>query len=88
MVVQAMKKLLMPLLVLLTIGAFAMAEDAEGIIDEAGRYVIPPEYSIWEGAIGPDGALARVWFDEAWTAAGYINRAGEVVCSWRISDSD
>ena len=33
-----------------------------------------------------DGALACVRFADG--QEGYINRAGEVVCSWRISDSD
>lgn len=33
-----------------------------------------------------EGALARVAFNEC--AEGYISRAGEVVCRWRISDSD
>ncbi len=61
--------------------AIVKAAGAEGIIDETGRYVIPPEYSIWEGTIGFDGREGNGvfvmerdgrcgWFD---TQSGFIS---------------
>ncbi|MBR3763437.1 MAG: WG repeat-containing protein [Clostridia bacterium] len=53
-------------------------------VDAYGETVIGDVTCMY--ALPFEGALARVAFNEC--AEGYINRAGEVVCSWRISDSD
>ena len=50
-----------------------------GYVDAYGNEVFPAQ---WYYAEHFDGALARVWFDEEWTAAGYINRDGEMVYQW------
>ncbi|MBR3763435.1 MAG: WG repeat-containing protein [Clostridia bacterium] len=50
-----------------------------GYVDAYGNEVFPAQ---WYYAEHFDGALARVWFDEDWTAAGYINRDGEMVYQW------
>ncbi|MBQ7849545.1 MAG: WG repeat-containing protein, partial [Clostridia bacterium] len=50
-----------------------------GYVDLYGNEVFPAQ---WYYAEHFDGALARVWLNEDWTAAGYINRDGEMVYQW------
>lgn len=50
-----------------------------GYVDAHGNEVFPAQ---WYYAEHFDGALARVWFNEDWTAAGYINRDGEMIYQW------
>ena len=50
-----------------------------GYVDLYGNEVFPAQ---WYYAEHFDGALARVWFNEEWTGAGYINRDGEMVYQW------
>jgi hypothetical protein len=50
-----------------------------GYVDAYGNEVFPAQ---WYYAEHFDGALARVWLNEDWTAAGYINRDGEMVYQW------
>lgn len=52
---------------------------AGGYVDLYGNEVFPAQ---WYYAEHFDGALARVWLNEDWTAAGYINRDGEMVYQW------